>query len=83
MWLSGDSSSRQVTGPRFPVAPEVARSRSLPTTPIVCRKMFDEIPVDTLSVGRYTFRATLARADSTLVEDGQAPIALVDDGESP
>jgi hypothetical protein len=52
---------------------------------IVCRNMFDEIPVETLPLGRYTFQATLARADATLVEDQtkRIPIALIADQENP
>lgn len=54
-------------------------------SPIVCRKVFDELPVDTLPLGRYTFQATLARADAAQVEDGtkRVPIALIEDGEKP
>ena len=54
-------------------------------TPIVCREIFDELPLDTLPLGSYTFQASLARADSTLVEDGtkRVPIALIEDGEGP
>jgi hypothetical protein len=53
--------------------------------PVVCRKVFDELPIDTLPLGRYTFQATLARADAMLVEDGtkRVPIALIEEEESP
>jgi hypothetical protein len=49
--------------------------------PVVCRKVFDELPLETLPLGRYTFKATLAAVDATLVEDGtrKVPIALVGD----
>jgi hypothetical protein len=48
---------------------------------IVCRKVFDELPLEALPIGRYTFQATLALADATLLEDGtrRVPIALVGD----
>ena len=61
---------------------QLARERE---TPVVCRKMFDEIPVDDLPLGRYTFQATLARADATVIEDAtrQVPISLIEDGQSP
>lgn len=65
-------------------APGIQLSRD-GKAPLVCRKVFDELPVDTLPLGRYTFQATLARADATLVEDGtkRVPIALIEEGESP
>jgi hypothetical protein len=48
---------------------------------IVCKKVFDELPIDKLPIGRYTFQATLVRADATLLGDGtkRVPIALVGD----
>jgi hypothetical protein len=50
-------------------------------SPVVCRMVFDELPLGTLPLGRYTFQATLAGVDSTLVDDGtkRVPIALVGD----
>jgi hypothetical protein len=53
--------------------------------PVVCRKVFDELPLDTLPLGRYTFQATLAHVDATLVDEGtkRIPIALIGEGEAP
>jgi hypothetical protein len=51
----------------------------------VCRKVFDELPLDTVPLGRYTFQATLAHVDATLVDVGtkRIPIALIGEGEAP
>jgi hypothetical protein len=50
-------------------------------TDVVCRKVFDELPLDTLPIGRYMFQATLAGVDAALVDDGtkKVPIALLGD----
>ncbi|HJQ99646.1 MAG TPA: hypothetical protein VJ826_15135 [Candidatus Polarisedimenticolaceae bacterium] len=52
-------------------------------TDVVCREVFDELPLETLPIGRYTFQATLAGVDASLLDDGtrKVPIALV--GETP
>jgi hypothetical protein len=44
-----------------------------------CRRLFDEVHVGALRLGRYTFQATLARAGAGLAaaETRQVPIALV------
>ena len=52
---------------------------------VICRKVFDELPLETLPLGRYTFQATLRTVDGKLVEDGtkRAPIALIGEAEAP
>jgi hypothetical protein len=51
---------------------------------VQCRRLVDELPVSTLGLGRYTFRATLAGAAAGLAacETREAPIALVATPES-
>lgn len=46
---------------------------------VQCRRLFDELPVNALRLGRYTFQATLARAGAGLAaaETRRVPIALV------
>ena len=44
---------------------------------VQCRRLFDELPVGALRLGRYTFQATLARAGLAAAETRQVPIALV------
>ena len=49
--------------------------------PVVCRKVFDELPIDALPIGRYTFQAVLKGMDTSPVDDGtrRIPVALVGD----
>lgn len=44
---------------------------------VQCRRLFDELPVSTLRLGRYTFQATLARAGDVAAETRRTPIALI------
>jgi hypothetical protein len=76
--LISDSSDVATAMPAIQFAPE-GKSR------IFCEKVFDEMPLEDLPLGRYSFQATLARVDSSPVENGtkQAPIALIEDGGGP
>ena len=44
-----------------------------------CRRIFDELPVGTLRLGRYTFRATLSGVGAGLapIETNEIPFALI------
>jgi VWFA-related protein len=44
-----------------------------------CRRMFDELPVGTLRLGRYTFRATLSSVGALVspIETREIPFALI------
>jgi hypothetical protein len=58
--------------------PDIELSRE-GKSPVQCRRMFDQLPVEKLRIGRYTFKATLAKAMelTTAIETRTAPIALV------
>lgn len=58
--------------------PEIAFDRDGKDV-VQCRRFFDELPVSTLRVGRYTFQATLAHAGAGIAtaETRQVPVALI------
>jgi VWFA-related protein len=46
---------------------------------VQCRRLFDELPVGGMKLGRYTFRATLSEVGAELsqIESSQIPFALI------
>jgi VWFA-related protein len=58
--------------------PEVTFARTGKDT-VQCRRLFDELPVGTMRLGRYTFRATLSGAGDGLspIETDEIPFALI------